>query len=155
MPRKPLTKWGNATFLSSSNQVVILSLLDLFLFFLSLMSSITPINFSLLYTSISLSFWVIRSITPTNFYFLEKRMKKRNNILDCLQRLKKEWRKETTNLIDGAGRVGTRGRVRMRWVIKNCDFRQKHFRILENIRRHTLLSSKTGVPGGALVVRGG
>jgi hypothetical protein len=52
---------------------------------------------------LSISFWVTPSITPINFYFLEKRIKKGNNSCD--------WQ----------GRVGTRARVRMWWVKKQGD----------------------------------
>jgi hypothetical protein len=132
---------------------IILSLLDLSLFFPFLeVSSITP-SFPLLCTSISLSFWVPKyfllsyAINHANqFLFPWKRMNKENNSRDCLQLLKKknEERKQQP-WMKRVGRVGTRGRVKMGWLRKNCGFRQKYFKM--NLRHPALSSSKAGGPG--------
>jgi predicted membrane protein len=52
---------------------------------------------------LSISFLVMPSIIHINFSCFKKRMMKGNNRFDCLRRLKKEWRKETTIVIDGDG----------------------------------------------------
>jgi hypothetical protein len=81
--------WQNDTtifFLCSSNHAVILSLLDLFLFFLSLMSSSHQLIFLYFvhqyffpFEFLGIFFWVMLSIMPINVSFPKKRMKKGNN----------------------------------------------------------------------------
>jgi hypothetical protein len=102
-------EWHNNSFLSSSNHTMILSL-----FFHSFMcqQSYQPIflyfvhQYLFPFEHLSISIWVMSSITPINLSFLEKRMKKWNINCGWLWRLKKEWRKETIVVIDGGRSVG-------------------------------------------------
>jgi hypothetical protein len=83
MPRKPLTKWGNATFLSSSNQVVILSLVQ---FFFTLYINISfLLSHSINHTNQFLFPWKKNEETKQHPWLpptFEKRMKKGNNKCD-------------------------------------------------------------------------